>query len=70
MAEAVSPSDVRMKKNIQLLNASLKKVSMLEEVSFDWRTEEYLGFPEKVVVVSREAVNEVSQLHVAWEIDT
>ena len=43
MAEAVLPSDVRMKKNIQPLNASLNKISMLEGVSFDWKTEEYVG---------------------------
>lgn len=41
MAEAMSLSDERMKKNIQHLTSSLTKVSMLEGVSFDWKTEEY-----------------------------
>ena len=41
MAEALTPSDVRMKKNIKPLNASLNKISMLEGVSFDWKTTEY-----------------------------
>ena len=41
MAEAVSLSDARMKKNVQPLIASLDKVSMLKGVSFDWKTEAY-----------------------------
>jgi len=41
MAEAVTPSDARMKKNIKRLTASLNKVAMLEGVSFDWKTEAY-----------------------------
>jgi Chaperone of endosialidase len=41
MAEAVTPSDARMKKNVQPLTASLHKVSMLEGVSFNWKIEAY-----------------------------
>lgn len=41
MSIAAEVSDIRMKKNIRPLNAALDKISMLEGVSSNWKTEMY-----------------------------
>ncbi|MBA4371866.1 MAG: hypothetical protein C0402_03280 [Thermodesulfovibrio sp.] len=43
VASVASPSDERLKKNIQPLESSLEKVMKLRGVSYDWKTEEYAG---------------------------
>ena len=59
MAAAATPSDVRMKKNIQPIDASLDKISMLRGVSFNWKTEEYaergLSDDKQVGLIAQEA---------------
>jgi len=66
MAEAVSPSDVRMKTNIKPINASLNKVSMLQGVSFDWKTEEYadrgLSDDKQIGLIAQEVEKVVPEL--------
>ncbi len=43
VASVASPSDERLKKNIQPLESSLEKVMKLRGVSYDWKTEEFAG---------------------------
>jgi len=43
MTAAASPSDVRYKKNIEPLKASLDKVMRLQGVSYDWKSEDNPG---------------------------
>lgn len=66
MVANVAWSDVRMKKNIQPLNASLNKVSMLEGVSFDWKTEEYAdrGFSDdkQIGLIAQDVENVLPEL--------